>query len=177
MERKKLTDILRDGNGSNIRDLWDRTEAAGELSPLPPGEYAAHVVSGELFTSKAKGTAGYKLGFKVCEGEHAGRMFWDDLWLTPAALPLAKRDLAKLGVTSLEQLERPLPPGIRCRVKVVLRKADDGTEYNKVQSFAVVGIDTPTADAFAPAEPTAAGAGQGEGIDQAGATASDGIPF
>jgi hypothetical protein len=97
--------------------------------------------------------------------------------LTPAALPLAKRDLSKLGVTSLEQLERPLPPGIRCRVKVVLRKADDGTEYNKVQSFAVVGIDTPTADAFAPAEPTAAGAGQGEGIDQAGATASDGIPF
>lgn len=154
MERKRLTDILRNGAGDSIRNLWDRTEAAGDLSPLPAGEYPAHVVSGELFTSKEKGTPGYKLTFRVCDGEHVGRLFWDDLWLTPAALPMAKRDLGKLGVTSLDQLERPLPPGIRCRVKVALRRGDDGTEYNKVKSFDVVGIDAPEADAFAPADGT-----------------------
>jgi hypothetical protein len=63
---------------------------------------------------------------------------------------MAKRDLGKLGVTSLEQLERPLPPGIRCRVKLALRRDDDGTEFNRVKSFEVVGIDTPAQDAFAP---------------------------
>lgn len=150
MERKKLTDILRAGTGDNIRNLWDRTEAAKDLAPLPPGEYVAHVISGELFTSKEKGTPGYKLAFKVCEGEHAGRMFWDDIWLTPAALPMAKRDLGKLGVSALDQLERPLPPGIRARVKVVVRKGDDGADFNKVRSFDVLGIDAPEADAFAP---------------------------
>ena len=65
---------------------------------------------------------------------------------------MAKRDLAKLGVTALEQLERPLPPGIRCRVKLTLRNDDDGSEYNRVKTFEVVGIDPPEVDPFAPAD-------------------------
>jgi hypothetical protein len=152
------------------------------LAPLPAGEYIAHVVAGELFTSREKNTPGYKIGFRVIEGEHAGRMIWDDLWLTPAALPMAKRDLGKLGVTSLEQLERPLPPGIRARVKAALRKDDTGAEFNRVRSFDVLGIDAPAADPFAPGadhQAAAAGRGESEGIDQgtAAATASDGAPF
>ena len=63
---------------------------------------------------------------------------------------MAKRDLGKLGVTSLDQLEQPLPSGIRCTVKLVLRRDDDGTEYNRVRRFDVVGIDEPERDAFAP---------------------------
>jgi hypothetical protein len=120
--------------------------------PLPSGEYIARIVGGELFTSKTKGTAGYKLAFRVREGDHQGRQFWHDVWLTPAALPMAKRDLAKLGVTALEQLERPLPPGIRCKVKLALRKDDDGTEQNRVKRFEVIGIDEPEEDAFAPVD-------------------------
>jgi hypothetical protein len=54
--------------------LWDKTEAAGDLAPLPAGEYIAHVIGGELFTSQEKGTPGYKLAFRVCEGEHVGRL-------------------------------------------------------------------------------------------------------
>ena len=34
------------------------------------------------------------------------------------SLPMSKRDLAKLCVTSLDQLDQPLPPGIRCKVKL-----------------------------------------------------------
>lgn len=153
MERKKLSDILANGSKEALSQAWDRTIAAADFAPLPAGEYVAYVVSGELFTSKTKATAGYKLSFRVLEGEHAGRLFWDDLWLTPAALPMAKRDLGKLGVTSLDQLERPLPPGIRCKVKLVLRRDDDGTERNRVRSFEVVGIDSPEQDAFAPQSP------------------------
>lgn len=152
MKRKSLTDILRNGDRESIARAWGEAEAAEDFAPLPAGEYAARIVGGELFNSKTKGTAGYKLCFRVLEGDHTGRQFWHDVWLTPAALPMAKRDLAKLGVTALEQLERPLPPGIRCRVKLTLRRDDDGNESNKIRQFEVIGIDPPETDAFAPAD-------------------------
>jgi hypothetical protein len=61
---------------------------------------------------------------------------------------MTKRDLAKLGVTSLDMLDRPLPVGIVCDVKVVLRVDDDGIERNRVLSFDVVEVlADPTADA------------------------------
>ena len=150
MTRKSLSDILRNGDRESLSQAWGETQAAEDFAALPAGEYVARIVGGELFTSKRNGTAGYKLAFRVLEGNHQGRQFWHDVWLTPAALPMAKRDLSKLGVTALEQLERPLPPGIRCKAKVTLRKDDDGTEYNRVKTFAVVGIDPPEQDAFAP---------------------------
>jgi hypothetical protein len=147
--RRKLSDILN-GGGESLRSAWDRTAAAADFAPLPAGTYVARIISGELATAKT-GTPGYKLAFRVLEGEHAGRQFWDDIWLTPAALPMAKRDLGKLGVTSLEQLEKPLPPGIRCKVKLALRKGDDGIDYNRVRTFDVLGIDKVEDDDFAPA--------------------------
>src|SRR5262249_1375317 len=90
--------------------------------------------------------------FEVLEGEHTGRRFWHDLWLTDAALPMAKRDLGKLGITKLDQLDQPLQPGIRCKVRLALRRENDGTEDNPVRSFQVLGIDQPEAEPFAPAE-------------------------
>ena len=148
--RKSLSDILRAGDRQNLSQAWSEAQAAEDFAPLPAGEYVARIVSGELFTSRTKGTAGYKLAFKVLEGDHQGRQFWHDVWLTPAALPMTKRDLAKLGVTALEQLERPLPPGVRCRVKLALRRDDEGAEFNRLRSFEVIGIDEPEQDAFAP---------------------------
>jgi hypothetical protein len=159
-ERRKLTDILRGSDRDELARAWDQTEAAADLAPLPRGQYVATVVSGELFTSR-NGTPGYKLAFRVAEGDHAGRRFWHDFWLTKAALPMTKRDLTKLGVTAVEQLERPLPPGIRCRVRLSLQRDDDGSERNRVQSFEVVRIDPP--DPFAPAGgDTAAHEGRGD---------------
>ncbi len=146
--RRRLSDILN-GGAERLRDTWEHTQAAADFAPLPAGTYTARVVSGELFTAKS-GTPGYKLAFRVLEGEHAGRQFWHDLWLTAAALPMTKRDLGKLGVTSVEQLETPLPAGIRCNVKLTLRRDDDGTEYNRVRAFDVTGIDSADDTDFAP---------------------------
>lgn len=148
----RLSDILANGNRAALSAAWASTEAADDFAPLPAGEYVAHVIAGELFTSRQNTTPGYKLAFKVSEGEHAGRQFWHDVWLTPAALPMAKRDLGKLGIVHLEQLEQPLPQGIKCKVKLALRRDDGGAEYNRVRSFDVIGIDTPEADPFAPAD-------------------------
>lgn len=141
-ERRKLSDILNGGAAASLQESWTQTEAAKDFEPLPRGEYIARVIAGELRTSGQKGTPGYLLTFRVLEGEYAGRQFWHDCWLTPAALPMTKRDLAKLGITSVEQLEQPIPPGIRCKVKLALRRDDDGMERNRVRSFEVIGVDT-----------------------------------
>jgi hypothetical protein len=155
----RLTDILTSGGGDDLRDLWNKTEAAAEMGPLPAGEYVARIVAGELETSRTNATPGYRLTLQVVEGEFAGRRFWHDCWLTPAALPATKRDLAKIGVSSLEQLEQPLPRWIRCRCKLALRRDDDGNERNRLKSFEVVGLDRPDVDPFSPDAGGEGGAG------------------
>ena len=149
-----LSDILNNSDAKQLRRQWDDTEAAENFVPLPSGEYVTHIIAGNLFTGRTNTTPGYKLTIKVLEGDHTGRQFWHDIWLTPAALPMAKRDLGKLGVVDLEQLERPLPPGIRCSVKLALRQGDDGSKYNRVRRFDVLDIDEPERDAFAPTDDT-----------------------
>jgi hypothetical protein len=149
-ERKSLSDILRGSSREVIEKTWGETQAADEMGPLPAGEYVAKIIAGELTTSKRNETPSYHLAFKVIDGDYAGRRFWHDLWLTPAALPMTKRDLAKLSVVSLDQLEKPIPQGIRCKVKLALRRDDDGNEHNRVQTFTVIGIDAPEVDPFAP---------------------------
>jgi hypothetical protein len=146
-ERKKLSDILQGSTRETLAKQWQNTEAAKDLGPLPPGEYLFRILSGELFTSK-QGTPGYKLSLEVTEGEYEGRRCWHDVWLTPSALPMAKRDLGKIGVSNPEQLEQPLPSGILIRAKIALRKNDDGTEHNRVVRFEPAGIEP--GDAFEP---------------------------
>ena len=134
--RKSLADILRTDQRESLASAWNSVKAAEEFAPLPGGEYVARVESGELFASKENETPGYKLKFRVLEGEHAGRLFWHDLWLTKAAIAMTKRNLFKLGVTSPDQLDRPLPQGIVCRVKLALpaQKTIDGNSIGFVHS-------------------------------------------
>ncbi len=132
-ERKRLADILLNSEREKLDRQWESTKAADDLKPLPSGEYRCSLASGELFTAK-KGTLGFKLKLVVLDGEHADRVVWHDVWLSEAALPMAKRDLGKLGITSLEQLERPLPDGIVVAAKVALRKNDDGLGVQPSQS-------------------------------------------
>jgi hypothetical protein len=146
-QRKKLTDILN-GGGNDFHNRWNNTTAAGDFGPLPPGEYRCHVLASELTKSKQE-TPGYKITFQVAEGDYRGRRLWHDLWLSDAALPLAKRDLLKLGIVRPQQLEEPLPMGLLARVRVNLRTDDDGNQYNRVKHFEVVGTEPP--DPFAPA--------------------------
>ena len=166
----RLSDILKGNRDALARD-WDKTQAAEDFALLPRGEYVARIVGGELASART-GTPSYKLTFRVLEGPHAGRQFWHDVWLTPAALPMAKRDLGKLGVKTLEQLEQPLPPGIRVKVRLAVRKDDDGSEYNRVNRFDVLGIDPPDVDAFAPTDaPSADGAPAVAGVGMEGGDA------
>jgi hypothetical protein len=147
--RKRLTDILHSDDRDNLTRTWDTTQAAPDLAPIPPGDYLCRCLTGELFQSR-QGTLGYKMSLEIIEGDHINRRLWWDCWLTPAALPMAKRDLAKLGVTRLDQLEQPLPPGILLRCRVVLRRDDNGDERNRITRFEAAGVEAP--DPFAPSE-------------------------
>lgn len=149
-ERKSLSDILRGSSRETLASAWDSTAAADEMGPLPAGEYIARIVTGELMASRTNATPGYRLTFRVLEGDFVNRRFWYEIWLTPAALPMAKRDLLKIGVKMLEQLERPIPQGMRCKVRLSLRKNDQGDEFNAVKAFEVIGIDPPEVEPFAP---------------------------
>jgi hypothetical protein len=144
--RKSLVDVLNGTARDELARQFDEAEAAGDMLPLPRGEYRCRLTDGDLIASKG-GTPGYQVVFTVDDGEHKGRKLWHTSWLTAAALPMSKRDLAKLGVTSLDMLDRPLPVGIVCDVKVVLRVDDDGVERNRVVSFDVVEVlADPTGD-------------------------------
>jgi hypothetical protein len=145
--RKSLVDVLNGPSRDELARQFAEAEAAGDMVPLPRGTYRSRVTDGEVVSSKS-GTPGYQVVFTVDDGEHRGRKLWHTAWITPAAMPMTKRDLAKLGVTSLDMLDRPLPVGIVCDVKVVLRVDDDGVERNRVASFDVVEVlADPTADA------------------------------
>lgn len=144
--RKSLVDVLGGTSRDELARQFDEAEAAGDMGTLPRGNYRCRITDGELVESKG-GTPGYQLVFTVDDGEHKGRKLWHTAWLTPAALPMTKRDLAKLGVTSLDMLDRPLPAGFVCDAKVVVRADDDGVERNRVSSFDVVEVlADPTAD-------------------------------
>jgi hypothetical protein len=145
----RFSDILQENNLADLERAFRECKAADNLAPLPSGTYEAHIIDGTLGTSRSKGTPFYKLTFRVCDGEHKGRRFWHDVYLTAPAMPLAKRDLAKMGIQRLEQLQQPLPQGICCRVKLALRSHDDGTQYNHVSAFDVIRYDKPEIDPFA----------------------------
>ena len=173
----KLSDILNGGAG-NFNEWWESTPPAGDFGPLPKGVYICHATKGELESSRTNRTPGYKIEFTVIDGAHEGRKLWADLWLTPAALPASKRDLAKLGIVSPAQMEQPLPRWWRCRVTVVIRRDDAGVERNEVRGFDVVGIDKPVADPFAPPGVSAAGPpGREPGDDSPPVVPEDGVPF
>lgn len=117
---------------------FDATKAADELQPIPVGKYRCLVVSGGFSQSRSS-TPSYRIEFQVQDGDLSGRRVWLDCWLSEKALPLARRDLAKLGIDRFEQLAKPLPKGLLAEVKVGLRTSDDGSQFNRVLDFAIVG--------------------------------------
>jgi len=157
-QRKRLTDILQPNDRDALRRRIAEVKPAADFVPLPAGEYVARLFDGEWFTSRAN-NLGYKLTFRIEEGEFVGRRVWHELYFTEAAEKYSKRDLEKLGITELVTNDRPLPPGIVCAVRVVLRRDDDGNERNQVKRLDVLRIDEPKPDPFAPQDGDAAEAG------------------
>jgi len=175
---KNLRDLLAATERGKLAKVWDECDAAPDDSHLPKGEYVALLEGGKLVTAKTS-TPGYCLTFRVTEGEYAGRPFWHTIWLTESAMRFAKRDLLKLGIKDIAELERPLPRGLRCKAQVVLRKEDSGYGYNRVKNFEVLGVNPPPPDPFAPPDdlpPSAAPTAVTEAVKAPDAPADAEVP-
>lgn len=133
-----FTDVLREDEWDDLARLYEQTEAALDPEPIPAGEYEVHLVGGKLIRSNEKGTRGFRLALEVVAGEHRGRRVWDTSWLTRDAMPTAKRKLSPLGIHSLDQLREPLPENLFCKVKVAVRREDDGSLWNRVLTISDV---------------------------------------
>lgn len=140
-----LAQSIRESGGEtqsqSWAEAWNTTEAAGLYAPLPSGKYAARAIRGELGNNR-KGTPRYRVDFEIIEGEHVGRRLAHEFYLTPAALPLSKRDLGMLGIERPEQMEHPLRP-VRVVLRVALRVDDDGTQFNLVRGIERVAYAAP----------------------------------
>ena len=144
--QRRLADIL---SGRNLEDLarqFEGAEPAAEYSPVPAGTYEVDFIHGELCSSQT-GSTGYVCQFVIAKGEHQGRRLWHTFWLSERAIPYSKRDMEKLGITSLKQCEEPVRPGVYCMVNVVVRTDDGGTPRNRINKIEVGGLrDDPMGD-------------------------------
>lgn len=154
-KHRSFVDSLNDDGWTALARQFDAADAAPERLPLPPGTYRCQLASGALITART-GTPGYELHFVVADGVHVGRRLWHRLWLTQNAMAMTKRDLNKLGITSLDMLHEPMPAGVVCEVRAALHVDDNGIERNQVTAFEVVAIlkDPTVDDAFPSQLPT-----------------------
>jgi len=142
----KLSDLF-----GEQKTLLGSVKSAADYSPIPNGTYVAETHKGELGQHPNTGNPYYKIHWRISEGEYSGRFIFQDLYLTEKALPYTQRDLAKIGITSDEQMEKPIPD-MTCKIKVALRQLDNGSEHNEVRGIEVVKENV---DTFAPLAPLA----------------------
>ncbi len=141
MERKTLNDNEPAAGGDELARLFDSTESAPDIGePVPAGTYACVVASGRR-DKNHNGTNRYAVCFSVADGPHVGYKLFRDFYLTPDAMAYSKRELGTLGITSGDQLSRPLPAGrICCDVIVTVWTLNDGRRRNEVKSFVVTNV-------------------------------------
>lgn len=112
---------------------FDNTLPAEALPPIPAGEYAAQWVDGTLGESR-KGTPFYQARFEIASGEHTGRRLLHRWYLSAAALPYSRRDLAALGFDSFAKLQSNAVPRGLVRLRVALRRDDTGATFNEIRA-------------------------------------------
>jgi hypothetical protein len=157
------------GNGKPPGDDLDALFGLPDPAPLPAGWHACEFIRGGVGQSK-NGKQRFELRAKLTEGEHAGRVVYDDFYLTPAAWWKSKPILDKLEIKSPGRVRRGLPPGLLGRVRLVIEERD-GVRRNKICDVELTGRKPHDAP-FAPATSTTATAAS-EGGSPATGTRGD----
>ncbi len=155
---------------STLAAQFDTTTPAESSEPVPAGEYAARAVDARLGENR-RGTPVYSMRLEITNGEHTGRRLMWRAYLSPAALPHSKRDLAWLGLDSFTQLEAGAVPGGLLMARVALRKDDSGAVFNEVRA-----LEPAPRTATPPAPPPACPAAQPQPEPPAPAAAVDELP-
>ncbi len=136
----------------DVQERFDNAEAAPTFPDLvPKGEYVAHWKAIKVSQNR-NGKPRAVLTFEIVEGEFAGKRAWCDLYLTEAATPRSKRELAKLGISTYEDMTAPVPQWLRCLLRIVVETDDDEAQRNKITDFTVIAFEDAQPDPFAPQE-------------------------
>ena len=100
--------------------------------PVPAGTYVCRAVAVEETTTR-HGDEMWRVRFSIEEGPHRGRLLWDNLPFSEAALPRAKLACDALGLDTEGEVD--LSPdellGRRCRLRITL-ETYKGRRRNKV---------------------------------------------
>lgn len=103
---------------------------------IPDGIYKCEAIRGELFESKNKKTPGYKITFKITEGEYTDEAVWYDIYNTEKNARRRKEDLSKLQINTPEQIEN-FPRDNYFNVKITQWTPAEKT-FNKVEDFSFI---------------------------------------
>lgn len=100
----------------NKANVAGNNETMDDRSPIPAGDYIAHIVKSEMKQTKAKTGHYLALQFKVLEGDYAGRVLFTNLNLdnpNPMAVEIANKELNSIcqavnleGVEDSEELHQ-----------------------------------------------------------------------
>jgi len=152
-------------------------EEMQDFTPLPAGEYLAHVVSSEVKSNKSNTGELLKLEWDILGGEYAGRKVFANYNLShsnPKAAEIGQRELASacraMGLGAVQDSEQM--HAIPCVITLKIRPAKgDYGPSNDIKKYAPGGAmttqnyGTPTA-AAAPASQPAAAAAPGKPVWQ-----------
>lgn len=138
-----------DGDDKNLESLWNSSQPAPDDEPVPRGNYLTKIVEGKRGQAN-NGTKFYQTKHIIQDGDRTGQAVFQKYWLTNNAMPRTRRELAKHGITSFEQLDSPLPAELVCETRIVIEESDDGYRSNKIVRLKVVRVEEKRADPFAP---------------------------
>ena len=122
----------------------ENSDKLDDRSPLPAGEYVAHIVKTEYKATKA-GTGHYlSMHFSVLEGESKGRMFFTNLNLdnpNPVAVEIANKELnsicAACNQEGVEDSDELLQIPMNIKLKVTPGN-DDWPPSNEVVTYSLI---------------------------------------
>jgi len=103
-----------------------------EFDLMPDGKYACHLEEVEEDVTK-RGDEMWRLRFTVDEGEHSGRLIFDNMVFSPKAMPRAKLICQCLGldVSQSSDLNPEDLIGRRCVISVITQDYQDNSGQEK----------------------------------------------
>lgn len=111
-------------------------ESAGEC----PGTYTGTLVMSCIVRSVNTKNIGVALYWDIHYDTYIKRRVWRTLWLSQAALPYTKRELRRLGVRTLADLDNdpPVPLGAICRLVIAEVEDPGGCREHRIVRWQVL---------------------------------------
>ena len=111
---------------------FPNVQDAKDFSPLPEGKYLCQLSKITKATTKYDDEM-WKLHFKVIQGEYTGRIIFDNMVFSKAALGRVKLICSRLGLDTSQEVDvtPDLLQGRKCYISVEIQDYKDNKGYTK----------------------------------------------